>query len=257
MVSQLQRVSSADIYYICQMIDGVTRDPDAYIRNVEDIFGDMSSLSLVRRYPKWTCFHDFIEAVISDVIFEDAEKSESAPGMLWVDYLIRSNGINYSDVSPSSFGQCDYFEYLDALQREGIIAEVCEEVSRQVFHVLFSNRGTLSAFGRMLSGYVLETAPSFAPDSFSKAGHLIRASIPSWVRSAVFHRDKGRCVSCRADLTNYFSQRSKINFDHIVPLARGGMNCITNLQLMCSTCNQNKGAQSAATSLEYEVWYDC
>ncbi|WP_380993339.1 hypothetical protein [Sedimentitalea sp. HM32M-2] len=34
------------------------------------------------------------------------------------------------------------------------------------------------------------------------------------------------------------------------------MNCVTNLQLTCSECNQDKGARSAATSREYEAWYD-
>ncbi|AVL54472.1 hypothetical protein CEP88_19020 [Roseobacter denitrificans] len=61
LVSQLQRVSSVDLYYICQMVDGVTREPGAYLRNVEDIFGDMSSSSLARKFPKWTCFHVFVE----------------------------------------------------------------------------------------------------------------------------------------------------------------------------------------------------
>lgn len=256
LVSQLQLVSTTDLYYICQMVDGVTRDPGAYLRNVEDIFGDMSSSGLVRKYPKWTCFHDFVEALISSVISEDAEKSESSPGKYWVDYLLRSNSIGYSSVNPSEFDRCEGYEYLDALQQEDLIAELCERISKQVFHVLFSNRGTMSAFGHMVGGYVLHTAPSFAPEAFNEAGYLLRASIPTWAESAVFHRDKGRCVLCQTDLTKLFSQQSQIHYDHIVPLARGGMNCVTNLQLTCSRCNLSKGGRSAATSREYEVWYD-
>lgn len=38
MVSQLQKVSSVDLYFICQMVDGVTRKPCEYLRNFEDIF---------------------------------------------------------------------------------------------------------------------------------------------------------------------------------------------------------------------------
>ncbi|MGJ3233258.1 MAG: HNH endonuclease [Oceanicaulis sp.] len=96
----------------------------------------------------------------------------------------------------------------------------------------------------------------FAPEAFNSAGHLSRAYIPSWAKSAVFHRDKGRCVLCRTDLTGLYSQNSKIHLDHIVPLALGGMNCVTNLQLTCSNCNLHKGARSASTSMEYEAWYD-
>lgn len=216
----------------------------------------MSSSGLVRKYPKWTSFHDFVEALITSVIFEDAENSTSSPGNYWVDYLLRSNNIVFSEVSPTKFGRCDGYEYLYALQQEDLIAILCEEISKQVFHVLFSNRGTMSAFGRMVNGYVLDTAPSFVPEAFNENGYLFRASIPTWAESAVFHRDKGRCVLCHTDLSKLFSQHTQIHYDHIVPLAQGGMNCVTNLQLTCSKCNLSKGARSAATSLEYEVWYD-
>lgn len=45
MVSQLQIVSTVDLNYFCQVVDGITRAPGAYIRNIEDIFGDMSSIN--------------------------------------------------------------------------------------------------------------------------------------------------------------------------------------------------------------------
>lgn len=54
MVSQLQMVSTVDLYYFCQLVDGVTRTPGAFLRNIEGIFGDTSSANLVRKYPKWT-----------------------------------------------------------------------------------------------------------------------------------------------------------------------------------------------------------
>lgn len=256
MVSQLQMVTTVDLYYICQMVDGVTRDPGPYLRNVEDIFGDLASSTLACSYPKWTCFHIFVEELISSVIFEDAEKSKNGPGKYWVDHLLRSNGISHLNVNPADFAQYDGYDYLDALHQEDLIAELCETVSKQVFHVLFSNRGTMAAFGHMVQDYVLHSASSIAPDAFNNSGHLIRGSVPTWAKSAVFHRDKGRCVLCRTDLTWLFSQQEEIHYDHITPLANGGMNCVTNLQLTCSKCNLGKGARSSATSREYEVWYD-
>lgn len=256
LVSQLQMVSTVDLYFICQMVDGVTREPGAYLRNVEDIFGDMSSSSLVRKYPKWTCFHIFIEELISSVIFEDAKNSDNIPGKYWVDYLLRTNGFGHSAVRPSGFSRSDGYDYLSALQQDDLIAQLCETVAKQAFHVLFSNRGTMSAFGHMVGNYLLHTSHSFVPEAFNEAGHLFRASVPMWAKSAVFHRDKGRCVLCQRDLTSLFSQQSKIHYDHIIPLSRGGMNCVTNLQVTCSKCNLDKGARSAATSREYEVWYD-
>ncbi|MDX8347502.1 hypothetical protein SLH49_05835 [Cognatiyoonia sp. IB215446] len=210
-----------DLYYVCQMVDGVTREPGAYLRNVEDIFGDMASSSLVRAYPKWTCFHIFVEELISSVIFEDAEKFKNVPGRYWVDYLLRSNGISAQPVNSSDFGRNDGYEYLEALQQEDLISQLCETVSKQVFHVLFSNRGTMSAFGHMVSYYVLHTASAFASDAFNGSGHLNRVSVPLWAKSAVFHRDKGRCVLCQKDLTRLFSQQSQVHYDHIIPLDLG------------------------------------
>lgn len=256
MVSQLQMVSTVDLYYICQLVDGVTRTPGAFLRNIEDIFGDMSSANLVRKYPKWTCFHIFVEELISSVIFEDAEKSNKKPGGYWVDALRKSNDMRTTTVRASEFGRNDGYEYLEFLQKDDLIAELCQTIAKQVFHVLFSNRGTMSAFGHMVDGYVLDTASAFMPDAFNQSGHLARSSIPTWAKSAVFHRDKGRCVLCQTDLTRLFSQQAETHYDHIIPLARGGMNCVTNLQLTCSTCNLVKGARSSSTSREYESWYD-
>lgn len=238
------------------MVDGVTRSPELFLRNIEDIFGDMSSSNLTRKYPKWTCFHIFVEELISSVIFEDAEKSDSSPGKYWVDHLLRSNNLDHQNIQSLKFSHNDCYEHLDALQQNDLIAQLCETVAKQVFHVLFSNRGTMSAFGHMVDHYVLHAAPAFVPDAFNKSGRLFRASAPTWAKSAVFHREKGRCVLCQTDLSKLFSQQSKIHYDHIIPLAHGGMNCVTNLQLTCSGCNLDKGARSSATSREYEVWYD-
>jgi 5-methylcytosine-specific restriction endonuclease McrA len=44
----------------------------------------------------------------------------------------------------------------------------------------------------------------------------------------------GMCVECgRAD--------APLDKDHIVPLARGGCDCIHNLQPLCGPCNSRKG----------------
>jgi hypothetical protein len=197
-----------------------------------------------------------VEDLISSVIYEDADKSDKKPGNYWVDALIKSNGIKTSGVLHSEFGRQDGYEYLEFLQQDELITDLCEAIAKQVFHVLFSNRGTMSAFGHMVDFHVLDTASSFMPEAFNQSGHLVRSSCPMWAKSAVFHRDKGRCVLCQTDLTRLFSQKAETHYDHIIPLARGGMNCVTNLQLTCSTCNLAKGARSSSTSWEYESWYD-
>ena len=48
---------------------------------------------------------------------------------------------------------------------------------------------------------------------------------------------KGKCAICR----NFLS--SLIEVDHIMPIALGGTNESSNLQLLCRTCNRSKGAK--------------
>jgi 5-methylcytosine-specific restriction endonuclease McrA len=62
-----------------------------------------------------------------------------------------------------------------------------------------------------------------------------RIPIPSAVRKYVYQRDKYQCQSCgQTDL------ETNLTIDHIIPLARGGQNDISNLQTLCCKCNQRK-----------------
>ena len=60
----------------------------------------------------------------------------------------------------------------------------------------------------------------------------IRTAIPTSVRRAVWTRDSGKCVRC--------SSREKLEFDHIIPISRGGSTTERNLELLCETCNRVK-----------------
>jgi hypothetical protein len=260
MASRLQNVSTQDLYYICQMVDNVTRDPGNYIRHVDDNFGDAASASLVRPFPKYTSFHSFINAVISSVIWEQANNRNEVEVRgrgLWIDHLIEANDdhLERDDWDEVAAFRGSVEDYLVFLSEIGVVEQVTDLITDQVFHVLFSNRYTLKSFGKMISYYVTGVAPSFAPNAFTLQGKLRRVAFPQWARTAVFHRDKGRCVFCKTDLSKLLSIETKIHFDHIVPLAHGGMNCVTNLQLSCEACNVGKGARSASTSYEYEPWF--
>jgi hypothetical protein len=61
-----------------------------------------------------------------------------------------------------------------------------------------------------------------------------RQAIPEQVRHAVWRRDEGRCVEC--------GSKEKLEYDHIIPWSKGGSDTERNLQLLCETCNRQKGA---------------
>jgi stress response protein SCP2 len=60
-------------------------------------------------------------------------------------------------------------------------------------------------------------------------------AIPPEVKAEVWQRDRGRCVDCGA--THH------LEFDHVIPLSRGGATSPANLQILCRACNRAKGAR--------------
>ena len=60
-----------------------------------------------------------------------------------------------------------------------------------------------------------------------------REPIPRDVRLYVWQRDQGKCVQCNS--------QEKIEYDHIIPISEGGGNTARNIQLLCETCNRQKG----------------
>ena len=64
------------------------------------------------------------------------------------------------------------------------------------------------------------------------SGLNVRETIPKDVKIAVWKRDKECCVCC--------GSRNNLEFDHIIPVSRGGSNTIKNIQILCRECNRRK-----------------
>lgn len=59
-----------------------------------------------------------------------------------------------------------------------------------------------------------------------------RATIPMDIASAVWNRDGGKCCIC--------GTKEDLEFDHIIPISKGGATSFRNLQLLCKKCNIRK-----------------
>ncbi len=59
-----------------------------------------------------------------------------------------------------------------------------------------------------------------------------RPRIPESVRVEVWRRDGGKCARC--------GSREKLEYDHIVPISKGGSNTARNIELLCEKCNRSK-----------------
>jgi len=59
-----------------------------------------------------------------------------------------------------------------------------------------------------------------------------RIRIPEEVRIFVWRRDQGKCASC--------GSRQDIEYDHMIPVSKGGNNSARNVELLCSKCNRLK-----------------
>lgn len=128
--------------------------------------------------------------------------------------------------------------------------KLCDDV----FYILFSNRILLQQFNIIISRDFEKF--KFSKNELTINGKIKRTTIPRWVKKAVYHRDKGRCVICTTDLSGVINKLEPQNFDHIVPLDLFGVNDPTNVQLLCKKCNAKKLNRNTNSSSIYEHWFD-
>ena len=120
----------------------------------------------------------------------------------------------------------------------------------------------LSVREALLYHYALLIADAFV-GCRSGAAPVLRVGTPYWsfatatyrrllngeISPSAILRENKILVSAK-DQCAYCDSAGPLQWEHVIPLARGGPNTIDNLVLACARCNQSKGAADLI------AWYD-
>ncbi|MFC5522670.1 HNH endonuclease [Polaromonas jejuensis] len=262
-----------ETYYYANIVHNVLSDPFPYIRHVHNWYEDREQMFLTP-FPKWSVLHDFAEYSIRLLIDEQDGSSAvdrlaaNAKADLWIDRAMRHHAMNPEGfrrwasgqgIKPADVSEDDISSYYEELNLTGQVSELIEHLAKEVFYVLFNNRGLLANLNDLVAGVVRDLDPLDCDHEISTSlegtGRLKRVAIPRWVQRTVLYRDKGLCASCSADIRGLMNSQPDAHYDHIVPLAQHGINDVTNIQLLCSACNLRKGRQPLPPSDRYLTWY--
>lgn len=259
--------------------------------DLEGFHANEGILQLVPPWQKETLVHKLVQQVADDMFIDDTngpyitiydpEAGFEPKRYLPVDLSLQGYGIEHTPFEiPPPDGEVvrvarnittwnesakvadacyDYFmENLRLSQPyEGLLSQIAEEV----FHVVFANRTTMAGLNDYLAIHLKEIGSYVDMQDieiqlyFTKKGTLKRKKIPIWAKRAVFFREHGRCALCGADVSGLLDALPNEQFDHIIPLANYGLNDVSNLQMLCKPCNQNKSDSHSDTSDRYRRWY--
>lgn len=270
-------------YYFCSIAQNLVYTDDIDFAPLLSEFDTMVLEIEPDNFPKSSVLHQFCFWVVERYSFEGIEKfekmieseiedEEEIENVLKLRHpiffhkgFLDSDNYNYSIIELAIMhyfkGRCERLRdwiidnkseiqlgeisssYTEYLIDQNLYYEVIENIVNEMVYILFQNRDFLLNLNEWLADLnPYETK---------------RVTIPVWVQNAVFYRDNGHCVICKENLNGLVSPlkvRSK-HFDHIVPIEKGGLNDISNIQLLCQECNLKKGTE-ICTDTSYFFYYD-
>lgn len=278
-----------ETYSICDVISGLLNNTLEHALLLEGFHCDEQCADWLAPYEKESVLHLFIGYVVQGIHSEQAEGldidgqreiyvnfkevpfaiADLQPHKLPIEHAFEYHGIDHltfleflmdEGKTFEEAGADDIHEYMNEIWISAAYEDLVKQTVAEVFHVLFQNRELMMKFNSYISGILKDAKWERIEDLdrslFAPNGRLARARPPMWAQRAVFFRDRGRCVLCDRDVSGLTSIDNVENYDHIVPLAKWGINDITNLQLLCAPCNQhNKRDGAPVTSGRYQSWY--
>jgi len=142
--------------------------------------------------------------------------------VLWTDadVLILESSLNQE--KPVSWGSGDSYLFGAQLWE---LTKFDEKVGEDELRLLF-----LEAFDRDRQKFE-RLRRKFAGGAGAKLSPK-REAISEEVRIFVWRRDGGRCAQC--------GSQERLEFDHIIPVSKGGSDTERNIQLLCEPCNRKK-----------------
>ncbi|WP_166353500.1 HNH endonuclease [Phytoactinopolyspora limicola] len=275
-------------YSVAARLTAAVSDPYTHLPGVESLTADGDILAFIAPWQSDTLVHKLARWVADDMFLEDTDgpyisKHDLGLGKnrryLPVDLCLVAYGLSsapgfevpppdgyYENVSTTmkvwrestNVANACYDYFLNDIRVSQPYEVLLEAIGDEVFHVVFRNRELMFRLNQFLAELVQEIEPEMLTDTpelrkqFTARGDRLRRSKPpARAQRAVFFRDAGLCVICGVDLTGRFNILTAKNFDHIVPLAAGGLNDVTNLQLLCQGCNATKSDSPTGTSRTY------
>lgn len=252
-----------------------------------ELIANWSKDTLVHKFARWAAhemFYDETEGPYAEMVVPGDEPGQRRPvRYMSVSVALRHYGLeddpfevpprdgeivrighNVSTWRESHKVADACFEYFtEDLMWSQPYEELLDQLADEVFHAVFTNRALLYGLNWIASCIVSELSAEACAEIPEVAqlfrvrgeGKLKRTSPPPWAQKAVFHRDRGRCTYCRTDLTGVYDSLGSLNFDHMIPLAVGGLNDITNLQLLCRACNGEKSDKPLDPGETYRRWF--
>ena len=191
---------------------------------------------------KKTLLHDYIEFIHEDEL----------------DYAIRKTG--YESIIDNVIDTLLFYniDYPDMTEEEENDIELKEEyytklielyykltpiIVEEIFTILYMDKEFLKDFNESISKIIKDMKTDKYKICLEKDGVVKQCTdLPKWLKNGVFFRDKGICQICGKDLTCLISTDSKINYDYIIPLEKGGSNDPSNFQLTSKSCTTSKWA---------------
>lgn len=102
--------------------------------------------------------------------------------------------------------------------------------------------------GCSIFGHICPVFFSAEPFTETKQDRRMSRTIPRDVMLQVVRRDGQACQSCKKNVPD-----DQVEFDHLIPLSRGGPTTAENLRLLCRDCNRGK-ADSLDGIVDPDPW---